>query len=250
MPSIGKQLAAINQPLQTGTIMIKTPVENTVDFLLPTSSPTNPILSFTLTEDMFPKLVGLTASYSCLVYLGGQMTTAGTLYTSVGKNNSFVPYSTVSVSANYYFTFLTHHIQFVAPGDTIGVKMYSSVTDSKLLYYSFFIIPIRILPYNSINKVLRDVSITTNYSPSLTGGLNPKVDSDWPYIYVQTLDVQIYNPTTIGTFNYSILIPGSTYGLVRVMYGDSSTSSFYISSATYMPLYRRIAIPTTITYRM
>lgn len=238
--------------LKTFTITYATPREELLStpLTLPTSEPTDPQAVFTLLASDFPtfSVKPWSVKYVACLYAAGRFTTAGTLSWRMVKGGASVATGTASVSANNYYTVNAFFLD-VAPGDVLGVKLWSSVSDSNYDYKAIFIYPTRFFPFPTLNykQIYADVQIwnsdTPTLFPTLTLG-NPTAwiaYSPWDGV-TEGGNIANWYISSTATLTFRYYPPHPTLGLWRVRYyGDTSNANTAVvqTDATYRPKYYR-----------
>jgi len=234
------------------TITYATPRESleSTPITLPTSEPTNPQITWTVLDSDLPtfSLKPFSVKFIACVYGAGKFTTAGTLYWRMVKNGASVANGSASVAANTFYTVNAFFLD-VAAGDVLGLKLWSSVSDSNWDYKALFCYPTRLFPFPTLNykQILQDVTVWNTDSQQLYPTLSLGNPTAWVpnypwqgYVEGGTSFAWSISQTSSLTFKY--YAPHPTYGLYRAWYyGDSDTanSARVQTDATYRPRYYR-----------
>lgn len=193
---------------------------------LPNSEPQNPQIVFTITREDLPVFShvaynGLFIIYSCF---GGKNVSSSSvaLYVRVLINDAPTYYSSTSVNANYYhYGELVH--DGINIGDTIGIKLWSSIANT--LYYDYYLYMVIISRFYCKEIADRFVKVYLYGS--------------YPYqVSIQPAFIMTYNliDKTGGT-SFNPYIVDTVSGVFRLVYGD----------VTYK---RQISLWTSDTYRI
>ena len=199
---------------------------------LPTAEPTDPQAVYTVLDSDLPTwtLKPFSVKYIALLVAAGKFVTAGTLYWRMVKNGASVANGSASVSANTFYTVNAWFLD-VAVGDVLGVKLWSSVSDSNYDYKAIFIYPTRFQPFNLLNRkiCLADVKIYNENAtyPTLSSGNPTKWNPNYPWQgFIENGNSAAYQISITGTFTFTYYSPHSTYGLWRIWYhGDVSNAN-------------------------
>ncbi|MEM2263331.1 MAG: hypothetical protein QW160_03835 [Candidatus Bathyarchaeia archaeon] len=238
--------------LRLFTINYATPREELLStpITLPTSEPTDPQAVFTLQSSDFPtwSVNPYSVKYIACLYAAGRFPTAGTLYWRMVKNGASVNNGNASVSANYYYTVNAWFLD-VAPGDVLGVKLWSTVSDSNYDYKAIFVYPTRFFPFPTLNykQIYANVKIWNTDSPTLfptltLGNPTPWVTNYPCQGYIENGNATAWNLSLTGSFSFSCYSPHATFGLWRIWYhGDANNANAagVQTDATYRPKYYR-----------
>jgi hypothetical protein len=242
IPSIGSK--------RLFTITYATPRESleSTPITLPTTEPTDPQITWTVQDSDLPvfSVKPFSVKYIACVYGAGKFVTAGTLSWRMVKNGASVATGTASVAANTFYTVNAFFLDVVA-GDVLGLKLWSSVTNSNWDYKALFCYPTRLIPFPTFNykQILKDVKIWNTDSPTLfptltQGNPSPSISS-YPWVgYVEGGNSSAWQIGTVISLSFKYYSPHSTYGVYMVWYyGDVSyadTARVY-TDATYRPKY-------------
>lgn len=238
--------------LRTFMITYATPREELLStpITLPTTEPTDPQAVFTLQSSDFPtwNIQPYSVKYIACLYAAGRFTTAGTLYWRMVKNGASVATGTASVSASYYYTVNAWFLD-VQSGDVLGVKLWSSVSDSNYDYKAIFVYPTRFFPFPTLGykQLYAQVKIWNTDSPTLFPTLTLGNPTPWtrynPFMcqFENGNHIGFYMSTT-GSVSFNVFSPHTIYGLWRIFYhGDYDTpnNASVQTDATYRPKYYR-----------
>jgi len=214
---------------------------------LPTSEPATPQIGYTVAESDFP-----TFSFQLYqrIFVGvvvgaGKVTTAATISYRMKKNGSSVYNSTLSVSANYYYTIMAFFLD-VKAGDVLELALWSSQSDSSWDYKAFQVQVTRIIPFNK-PRLLMPCNFKAMISqPALSLG-NPSFSLQ--NLLTQHLDQTLFSISAAK--DIEVIYAKDTYGIFRINYGDNSYSNSAATrtSSSYRPYYYRNVIPTSIVMR-
>jgi hypothetical protein len=134
----------------------------------------------------------------------------------------------------------------VAVGDTLAVKLWSSVSDSNWDYKALHVSVSRIIL--SLPRLLWQVQITASSLPTLTLGNPVKGFRSDLNLYVEDLRAA-WAPTAYpATKTFSSLYMGDTYGIYQIGTGDYSTGGLRTHSS-YRPYYEHNVTPTKLVLR-
>jgi hypothetical protein len=244
------------------TITYATPRESleSTPITLPTTEPTDPQITWTVQNSDLPvfSIKPFSVKYVACVYGAGKFVTAGTLSWRMVKNGASVATGTASVAANTFYTVNAWFLD-VLPGDVLGLKLWSSVSDSNWDYKALFCYPTRLFPLPLFNykQILKDVtwSFSSSLYPTLTLGNPSRAIASLSYCtFVQGENVNNY------VFHYSgdyvktmkFCSPHQDFGILRVFYyGDfnNPNTAGVNTSATYRPYYYCSYLDWTVRFR-
>ena len=234
------------------TITYATPRESleSTPITLPTSEPTDPQITWTVQESDLPtfSLKPYSVKYIACVYGAGRFPTAGTLSWRMVKNGASVNTGSSSVSAGYYYTVNAFFFD-VKAGDVLGLKLWSSVSDSNWDYKAIFCYPTRLFPFPLLNykQIPVNVKIWNSDSPTLFPTLTLGNPTPWIPNYpfrgwIEGGDAYAWTLGVTATRSFPTYVPHSTYGMYQVWYyGDASNANTAVvqTDATYRPKYYR-----------
>jgi hypothetical protein len=244
IPSIGSK--------RLFTITYATPQETlyTTPTTLPTTEPTDPQFTYTIANSDLPAFSTkpFSVKYIACVYGAGKFVTAGTLSWRMVKNGASVATGTASVAANTYYTVNAFFLD-VLPGDVLGLKLWSSVSDSNWDYKALFCYPTRFFPFPLLNykQISATVKIWNSDSPTLYPTLTLGNPTAWvPYYpwqgYIQNGNHYAWLIDSIDSFTFDYYPPHAVYGVYRIwFYGDVGNANTAVvqTDATYRPKYYR-----------
>lgn len=214
--------------------------------ILPTSEPTDPQISYTITESDLPVLnfQPFRKTYVAMLIVAGHCTTGATVNARFLKNGSSLYSPWLNIGANRYFTFGCFYWD-VNVGDVLSCKLWSNQTDSDWRVKAFQVQITRVVPMDKIRSLF-PCSFTVTTQPQLTKG-NPSSTSSALNIY--HADTQFSTITTSTQFDN--LYVKNTYGLFRIYNGDSvgANSGYSSDAASNYPQYVANYVPTKIRFR-
>lgn len=247
------RLTPIFGSIKTMNITYATPRETLLGTpeTLPTSEPTDPQIAYTVQSSDLPTFD--IKPYSC-IYLGrllagGQFVTAGTLYWRMVKNGLSVASSSFSVSANYYYVIEAGFLD-VKVSDVLGLKLWSSVSDSNWDRSAIAVSPSRIQPLKT--PLYKDVTIKAVSSQSFTNfSATASGTSGYVYIYNGTTSFDYANSSAGGfTLSNIPFFYCTIYGMFRTPFGDSTISNTIRNSiGSTRPTVYKFPIPSQFIFR-
>ena len=211
---------------------------------LPTSSPTNPQISYTLQASDFPTISGINqeaVKFSAIVY--GAVRTA-TVYADLIKNSVSQLTSSGTLTGLQYCTINGAVFPDVKIGDILACKLWGSSSALTLNWRGLYLYPTNI-DLGPKEKAIIDLKIGTSTAyPAFALG-NPSAS--------EIANLTIYNGNkTMAGGESSIIVPitrqNDTYNLFRVAYGDYNSTINFTASGTYYPYYKRNRTVSTIEY--
>jgi hypothetical protein len=244
IPTIGSK--------KTFTVSYATPRESleSSPITLPTSEPADPQITWTVLDSDLPVITPkpFSVKYVACVYGAGKFVTTGTLYWRMTKNGTSVANGSASIAANTFYTVNAFFLD-VLPGDVLGLKLWSSVSDSNWDYKAIFCYPTRFFPFPLLNykQILAKVKVWNSDSPTLFPTLTLGNPTPWNPLYPWQLWTESGTQATVliggtTTVTFNIFSPHATYGVYRVGYygdvGNANTASVQ-TDATYRPKYYR-----------
>lgn len=238
--------------LRLFTITYATPREELLGtpLALPTSEPADPQAAWTVQSSDLPAFSEkpYSVKYIACLYAAGKFSSAGTVYWRMTKNGNSVANGSSAVSANNYYTVNAFFLD-VAVGDVLGIKLWSSVSDSNYDYKAIFVYPTRFFPFPTLNgkQILANVRIWNSDSPQLLPTLTQGNPTGWiaNYPWIGRIENSGYMAWLIGvadTFTFSFYVPHNTVGLWYIFYygdGDSANNASVQTDPTYRPKYYR-----------
>lgn len=218
---------------------------------LPTSEPTNPQVVYTVQESDLPtfdiKPFGV-------VYLGrllasGYFYTAGTLYWRMTKNGVSVATGNFSVTAYYYY--LVEACFFdVKPNDVLGLKLWSSVSDSNWDRSAITVHPSRIYPLET--PFYKDVTIVAVGSQNFANFSTTSASSGATDVYngIASFKYSSYSATGFSLSSIPLFACASPYGMIRTAMGDATVSNtIRYSTGSTRPSAIKFPVPSQLTFR-
>jgi len=239
---------------KTLTVSYATPRETLLGTpeTLPTSEPTDPQIAYTVQESDLPTFncKPYSVIYLARLIVGGQFITAGTCYWRMTKNGQSVNNGSFSVSANYYYVIEAGFLD-VKVGDVLGLKLWSSVSDSNWDRSAIEVHPSRIYPlkckfYRNVDIVCVGSVTFQNFTASATGS------SGYTYIYNGHSSISYSSNSTTGFTLSGIKIFGivDPYGMIRTAFGDATVSNTVRNAtSSSRPGVYRFPVPSQITFR-
>lgn len=217
---------------------------------LTATEPATPTVSYTITSGFLPTFTGDSlAAYTpiALLYLTGNNTagTAQTLNYTVKINSSTVLNSTLSVTAGHKWALTIYNQSYLSVNvnDVIDIYLWGSTSLNCSGYY-YVIQANKIKPVDNVNIVMFDTYYyLTQPQVNVFGLTAPSINE--PYIYCGAMDSKV--PATSGQA-YSIQFENSTYGVLRIYYGDVLSGVRAVSNATYWSGYAN-NVPTQISWK-
>lgn len=224
--------------------LLETPVA------LPTSEPAEAQISYTLGSQHMPVWSPFELPHSklAMLYAGGANTTGSgiTLNYRLSKNGESLATGGQSASANQQWTMniIPGMLIGVAVGDVLRFKMWGGSAGLTWDYRALAVVPTRVGPEG---MAVADVAFSTDFRPVLTKG-NPYSSAMNPLImFTEDCSLSPLTPPMERTAA-RILVPGSTYRLCRVHYGEANSTIQMVRHATYKPYYFRHKVPVRISY--
>ena len=214
---------------------------------LPTSEPATAQIEITITSAMLPTWSPFELPHSklAMLYAGGANTTGSdiTLNYRLSKNGESLATGGQPASANQQWTMniIPGMLIGVAVGDVLQFKMWGGSAGLTWNYRALAVVPTRVGPKDI---AVANVAFGVALYPVLTKG-NPYTSATNPLI-ICTEDYYL-SPTT-ERLAAQILVPGSTYRLCRVWFGEVNSAIQMVCHATYKPHYYRHKVPSRLSY--
>ncbi len=249
MASIGEWGIGLHKGPVSYTITYPDPDETLLETpeALPTSEPATAQIEFTIGAGHLPTVspAGLEYTLTAILYAAGQNTDAAsqTVYYRILKNGGSVATGSASVAAASYYTW--HHYNFlgVQVGDMLACKLWATSANVNWDYRALAVMLTRIGPSG---VALANVSATVGTYPTLTLGA-PGAGTVYNS-YAHHLDNQLSAPIGADR-SWGLLLPYSTFRIVRVYMGDWTQFSFCAMSGVYRPYNYKNRVPTAISFR-
>jgi hypothetical protein len=235
--------------LKTLTITYKTPQETLLatPVALPTTEPSTPQIRYTVGVADLPNLsFGAPRTWVAIVYGAGKNGVSSVaLYWRMKKNGVSVATSSISLSANNYYT-VNAYFYDINIGDVLELSLWASASGPNWDYKAYQVQVTRINLFNRLILLKPCNFKTMSIQPVLTLG-NPIVYSTYP-IRPHHLDKQ--QELLSNANSYEVLMPGPLYKTYRLTLGDVTANTATVNThSANRPYYSQQYVPTTIEGR-
>lgn len=251
----GRQKLEIIHPNPT-EVLLSTPVD------LPTTEPTTGQITFTVTENDFPKISGkyFKTAFNIYAYIGGKNTSTSSLivYCKGKQNGTDIAIGSASVAAGYFYTVNFCYFVECKPGDTFEFRLWASGVGINYDYYAYQV-HMRELSFGRLGQVFKNVQYEANtFIPNLTLG-NPTYSTYYFYAYplhyvnstgsrIDSWGIHPYDGCVVPCFTQSLDNRGIPSAItLNLGVGGGRTVTVY-TSPTYRPYYLRTDIPRIISF--
>lgn len=242
------------------TVTLATPQEYTVAAVtLPTTAPTSPQVTVTVTAADFPVFNGgiaynnadVAATFGYMVMVGGANASGATatISATVFKNGTQVLTGSLGTVLNGQKWTVWCGAATIAPTDVITVKVWcDQASGVNYTYYGLYICPSRMRVTKA--KIMIDTTYTHS-SVQLAGGTSPLIGGNGFFQYYAS---DISNLPVSGNFatyhpNDGVYAQHPTYGMGRLDRGDLQNDMRLYTHATSCPAYLSMNYPSKITFR-
>jgi hypothetical protein len=238
--------------LKTFNIALATPRETLLGtpVALPATEPISGQFSFTVQAADLPTITPspISTKYTALVYAGGKNADAAAQNVNwrVLKNGVSVATGThTGVPASQFWTHGYFQYMDVVVGDVLEIRLWSPSANVNYDYYSIAISMTRVQLGNA--QINKDVLYGTGVFSSLVSGTPSAQLTHTCTVFpsdVNTVGVGLSNNHNFGALKWN-----ATYQAFRTELGDNTITTQTFASTTNRPVYRRNAIPGTISFR-